>query len=49
MNNAVDGVLNLAFQLPAMQKLGESLGVNLELGNEVSSKSDSANPDATPE
>lgn len=32
MGSAVDGVLNLALQLPAMQKLGESIGVNLDLG-----------------
>lgn len=29
MSQAVDGVLNMAFQLPAMQKLGQSIGVNL--------------------
>jgi flotillin len=33
IGNAVDGVLNLAFQLPAMQKLGQSLGMNLDLGD----------------
>ncbi len=33
IGNAVDGVLNLAFQLPAMQKLGQSLGLNLDLGD----------------
>ena len=33
MSNAVDGILNLALQLPAMQKLGESIGVNLDLGS----------------
>ena len=30
--SATDAVLNLAFQLPAMQKLGESIGLNLDLG-----------------
>ncbi len=34
MNNAVDGVLNMALQLPAMQKLGQSIGLNLELGDQ---------------
>jgi uncharacterized membrane protein YqiK len=32
VNGAVDGVLNMALQLPAMQKLGESIGVNLDVG-----------------
>ncbi len=36
MSGAVDGILNLALQLPAMQKLGESIGVNLDLGNRES-------------
>ncbi len=31
INGAVDGVLNLALQLPAMQKLGRSIGLNLNL------------------
>jgi len=31
IGGAVDGVLNLALQLPAMQKLGQSIGLNLEL------------------
>lgn len=31
INGAVDGVLNLALQLPAMQKLGQSIGLNLNL------------------
>ncbi len=31
MAQAVDGVLNMAFQLPAIQKLGQSIGVNLDL------------------
>lgn len=34
MNSAVDGVLNMALQLPAMQKLGQSIGLNLELGDD---------------
>lgn len=34
VNGAVDGVLNLALQLPAMQKLGQSIGLNLDLGEE---------------
>ena len=33
VNGAVDGVLNMALQLPAMQKLGQSIGVNLDLGD----------------
>ena len=33
VNGAVDGVLNMALQLPAMQKLGQSIGVNLDVGN----------------
>jgi flotillin len=33
IGNATDAVLNLAFQLPAMQKLGQSLGLNLDLGD----------------
>lgn len=31
IGGAVDGVLNLALQLPAMQKLGQSIGLNLDL------------------
>lgn len=31
MNGAVDSVLNLALQMPAMQKLGRSIGLNLDL------------------
>lgn len=40
MGGAADAVLNLAFQLPAIQKLGQSLGLNLELGD--------ADPDKEP-
>jgi flotillin len=29
---ATDAILNLALQLPTMQKLGQSLGLNLDLG-----------------
>ncbi len=42
MSGAVDGILNLALQLPAMQKLGESIGVNLDLGNRESDPSKTA-------
>ncbi|WP_282605332.1 flotillin family protein [Pelagibius sp. Alg239-R121] len=45
MSGAVDGILNLALQLPAMQKLGESIGVNLDLGNGGSDAS--STPDKT--
>jgi uncharacterized membrane protein YqiK len=38
VNGAVDGVLNMALQLPAMQKLGQSIGVNLDLGDLDGSK-----------
>lgn len=31
VNGAIDGVLNMALQLPTMQKLGESIGLNLAL------------------
>ena len=30
--NATDAILNLALQLPAMQKLGQSIGLNLDMG-----------------
>ena len=33
-NQAVEGVLNMAVQLPAMQKLGKQLGVNLDVGGD---------------
>ncbi|MCY4067392.1 MAG: hypothetical protein OXF57_13640, partial [Rhodospirillaceae bacterium] len=33
-NQAVEGVLNMAVQLPAMQKLGRQLGVNLDVGGD---------------
>ena len=33
-NQAVEGVLNMAVQLPAMQKLGKQLGVNLDVGDD---------------
>ncbi|MCY4240046.1 MAG: SPFH domain-containing protein [Rhodospirillaceae bacterium] len=33
-NQVVDGVLNMAVQLPAMQKLGKQLGVNLQLAGD---------------
>ncbi len=33
-NQAVDGVLNMAVQLPAMQKLGNQLGMNLQLAGD---------------
>lgn len=33
-NQAVEGVLNMAVQLPAMQKLGRQLGVNLDVGSD---------------
>jgi flotillin len=32
LGGAADAVLNLALQLPAMQKLGEQIGLNLDLG-----------------
>ncbi|MCY4397367.1 MAG: SPFH domain-containing protein [Rhodospirillaceae bacterium] len=35
-NQAVEGVLNMAVQLPAMQKLGKQLGVNLDVGGDKS-------------
>jgi len=44
MNNAVDSVLNLALQLPAMQKLGESIGLNLDMGNTATTADDDSNP-----
>lgn len=49
VNGAVDGVLNMALQLPAMQKLGESIGVNLDVGGldkQVSLPADSARDDS---
>ena len=33
-NQAVEGVLNMAVQLPAMQKLGRQLGVNLDVAGD---------------
>ena len=33
-NQMVEGVLNMAVQLPAMQKLGKQLGVNLDVGGD---------------
>ncbi len=33
VQNATDAILNLALQLPTMQKLGQSLGLNLDLGD----------------
>ena len=32
MNQAMDSILGMALQLPAMKKLGEELGVSLEDG-----------------
>ena len=40
VNGAIDGVLNMALQLPAMQKLGESIGLNLALDETVKNDKD---------
>ncbi len=40
-NQAVEGVLNMAVQLPAMQKLGRQLGVNLDVGGDNNAADDS--------
>ena len=45
-NQAVDGVLNMAVQLPAMQKLGKQLGVNLDVGDNSDDADDSADEDS---
>lgn len=45
VDNAVDGVLNMALQLPAMQKLGQSIGVNLDLGDDGDGAAKSAPKD----
>jgi flotillin len=45
LGGAADAVLNLAFQLPAMQKLGEQIGLNLDFGK----LGESIKGEATPE
>lgn len=44
-NQAVDGVLNMAVQLPAMQKLGKQLGVNLDVGGDGDDTTEADNED----
>jgi hypothetical protein len=34
VDQAVDGVLNLALQLPTLQKLGKSIGLSLDLDDD---------------
>jgi flotillin len=45
LGGATDAVLNLALQLPAMQKLGEQIGLNLDFGK----LGESIKGEATPE
>ena len=49
LSSATDSVLNLAFQLPAMQKLGESIGLNLDLGALGQIKDEAAKPKTKPQ
>lgn len=44
IGGAVDGVLNLALQLPAMQKLGQSIGLNLDLDQGNGDQGDASVP-----
>lgn len=44
LGGAVDGVLSLALQLPAMQKLGRSIGLNLDLDPDAGATHDDAAP-----
>ncbi|MGD1924049.1 MAG: flotillin family protein [Paracoccaceae bacterium] len=45
INQAVDGVLNMALQLPAVKKLGEEVGLNIGGGLDGITKSLSDDPD----
>lgn len=47
VNQALDSILDMALQLPAMQKLGKALGTNLEVGLEETQEEDS-NQEAKP-
>ena len=47
VNQAIDGMLGMAVQLPVLQKLGRELGVNLEQG--LSGINDNDDPEAPPD